>query len=266
MSRTIIPMPEITFNTKNSNIIVNDDNYNIDSNDNFLKDLEVNTFVSKDVIDKQNKEQKLRDKENDKNDIKMRRLQREEEKQIKLNNKKVVETKKDEDDELFEEQGSILYGRDKLQLIAKINQYKLLFPDIKALKALKLKKNPSIEELQIYLIECESLVETDTLEIFLTDSILSTLKMVEYASIRTKYNISGLSELLKKNPQFTQLSKQLYLKYKVFSKIPPEYQMLMLVSTSAWICLETNKKALNNNVSINNTIDPIFLTELNNPV
>ena len=33
----------------------------------------------------------------------------------------------------------------------------------------------------------------------------------------------------------------MYLKYNVFNKIPPEYQLTILVSTSAYICINKNK-------------------------
>ena len=47
------------------------------------------------------------------------------------------------------------------------------------------------------------------------------------------------------HPQFKNLLKQLYVKYSVFSKIPPEIQMVILVSTTAYICINKNKnKAL----------------------
>ncbi len=42
--------------------------------------------------------------------------------------------------------------------------------------------------------------------------------------------------MLSLNPQFHNLSKMLYVKYKVFSAIPPEFQMIMLISTTAYIC------------------------------
>lgn len=213
-----------------------------DTGDDFLGDLNNDKFISKSEIEKQNKQKLKEQKEQEKNEQKQSRQRKQFEKEQEKNNKKSAKTIKDEENELFTEQGSEIYGRDKLKIIAKIQQYKLLFPEIKALQKLKVKKNPSLDELHIYLTECEALVETDTLEQFLTDSILQTFKMVEYASVRTKYNISGLSEMLRLNPQFNSLSKQLYLKYKVFSQVPPEYQMLMLVSTSAWICLQKNKK------------------------
>ena len=51
----------------------------------------------------------------------------------------------------------------------------------------------------------------------------------------------GLSDMLKANKEFHNLCKQMYLKYNVFSKIPPEYQLCILMSTSAYICINKNK-------------------------
>ena len=53
-------------------------------------------------------------------------------------------------------------------------------------------------------------------------------------------NITGLSDLLKANKEFHSLCKQLYLKYGVFNKIPPEYQLTILISTSAYIIRNKN--------------------------
>jgi hypothetical protein len=33
----------------------------------------------------------------------------------------------------------------------------------------------------------------------------------------------------------------MYLKYNVFSKIPPETQLLMLIATTSYICINKNK-------------------------
>lgn len=249
-----------------TNPISNDDN----RDGMFLSFLENDKFVSNTVLNEEKelteKQKKELEKKLEKDEKKLKQVQRENE---RLENKKKREEtarlkkeekeKKKQEDELFSATGSEIYGKDKLQIIAKIEQYKLLFPEIKPLKQLKIKANASIEELYKYLAECEALVECDTLESFLTDSILQTLKMVENVSTRTRYNIKGLSEMLRKNPQFTKLSKQLYLKYKVFSAVPLEFQMLMLVSTSAWICLEKNKSQT---IDLNTPIDDNLLEEL----
>ena len=76
---------------------------------------------------------------------------------------------------------------------------------------------------------------------------MQCIKLVEGVSSYTKYDIQGLADLLKANKQFHQLSKQLFIKYKVFKAVPPEMQMLVLVSTTAYIvnCKNKRKGALN---------------------
>jgi hypothetical protein len=53
--------------------------------------------------------------------------------------------------------------------------------------------------------------------------------------------------MLKMNPQFNSLAKQLYLKYGNFMSVPPESQMLLLVFTTTYICINKNngKKQMN---------------------
>jgi Fe-S cluster assembly scaffold protein SufB len=226
----------------------------------FLKELNNDIFVSQSQIEKTEKERLKEAKELEKQQKLIDREQKQTDKKKKetekANKKATKDTQTKLDDALFSEKGSELYGRDRLELIAKVQQYKTLFPENKRLKDLKIKKNATIEELQSYVAECSAIVDTDTVESFVTDSILSTMKMAEYASIRTKYNIKGLSEMLRKNPQFNSLCKQLYIKYKVFSKVPPETQMLLLITTSAWICMEKNKQDEKVSTVLSKTVDP----------
>ena len=70
----------------------------------------------------------------------------------------------------------------------------------------------------------DSIVECDSVEQFLLDSILQCIKLVEGVSSYTKYDVQGLADLLKANKQFHQLSKELFIKYKVFNAVPPEMQ------------------------------------------
>ncbi len=214
----------------------------------FLSDLNSDKFVSNTVVLLNEKQQIKHNKEQD-------AIQRKKDKELDRQDKDQARAEKQaakRETDLFDEEGTHLYGRDRLQLIAKINQYKILFPTNDALKKLKIKKKASIEELQDYLAECEAYVECDSVDVFITDAILQTIKLSEYASCRTKFNLTGLTELLKQNVQFNSLCKQLYLKYKVFNAIPPEYQLGMIVATSAWICIEKNKS----NSVLNKIIDP----------
>ena len=144
-----------------------------------------------------------------------------------------------DNDGLFNESGSEIIGRDNRTLISKLNQYKNLFP--KELSKFKVKKGANTEELKKYLEEAESIVETVSVDSFMTDSLLQCVKLVEGASTMTRYDVSGLSAILKANPQFHNLCKQLYVKYNVFNKIPIEYQMVMLIATTSYICCNKNK-------------------------
>ena len=144
-----------------------------------------------------------------------------------------------ESGDLFDETGTEIIGRDRRVIINKMNQYKSLFP--KELAKFKVKKGASIEELQAYLQEMSTIVECSSYDNFLSDSILQTIRLVEGGTKATRYDISGCADMLKANPQFNNLLKQLYVKYNVFTKIPPEIQMVLLISTTSYICLNKNK-------------------------
>ena len=146
----------------------------------------------------------------------------------------------EDDNSLFDDKGTELLGKDKRILLSKIQQYKSLFPD--ELGKFKIKKNCSAEDLKLYLTEMESIVDTSSVEQFLTDSILQCIKMTEGLSSYTKYDITGCADLLKANKQFHTLTKQMYIKYKVFNNVPPEYSLAVLVATTAYICKNKNTK------------------------
>lgn len=174
--------------------------------------------------------------------------------EAKLKPKRIYVSKKAKEpkDELFDNVGSEILGKEKRILINKINQYKALFPE--ELKQFKIKKGATIEDLENAVSECDAIISTGNVENFMTDSILACVHMVEGTTQRTKYDISGLSEILRNNPQFHKLAKQLYIKYKVFADVPPETQMLLLVATSTWIALETNKKRSTVNNFLNQSV------------
>ena len=226
-----------------------DPNYDADDDDDdFLEDLSKDNFVSQSELEKQEKEREKQEKKDEKERKKIEKYERDsmkfrsqQEKMEEKQKKNLKKEIKEEDDKLFSEKGSEIYGRDRLQLIAKINQYKVLFPENKQLKNLKIKKNAKIEELHEYLSECEAIIDTDVVETFMTDTIIQAIEIVEMGSTRTKYNLKGLAKALKANPQFNLLCKQLYLKYKIFSKVPPEAQLTLLVISTAYIIIEKNK-------------------------
>lgn len=220
---------------------------------------EKNMKAQKEQEKEAEKERKKMEKEEEKQQKKLEKAQRDVEKAAekaqKNAEKEATKKVKTEDSALFSKKGSELYGRDKLELIAKFNQFKVLFPDNKKLQALKMKKNCTVDELQQYLAECDAIIETDCVESFVTDSILQCLKMMEMVSARTRYNIKGLADMLRANPQFNTLARQLYFKYKVFGSAPPEAQMLLLIATSTWVCSEKNKTGTVNQSILGRTIN-----------
>jgi hypothetical protein len=157
-----------------------------------------------------------------------------------------------DDDSLFDEDATPILGKDKRVLVAKLHQYKNLFPD--ELKKFKIKPNSSPEQMKACLSEMEAIVETSSVDQFMTDSILQCIKLVEAGTTRTRYNISGTADMLKQNPQFHNLIKQLYVKYNVFSKIPPEFQLVLLVGTTAVLCKTKNDKKIELNDFLNQPI------------
>ena len=110
----------------------------------------------------------------------------------------------------------------------------------------------------------ESIVDTSSVEQFLSDSIIQCIKLTEGVSSYTRYDITGCADMLKTNKQFHTLTKQMYIKYKVFDKVPPEWQLTILIATTAWMCKAKNAKKkeienflnqpLNNNNSPSNNI------------
>jgi hypothetical protein len=159
-----------------------------------------------------------------------------------------------ESSDLFDDNGSEIIGRDRRVIINKLNQYKNLFP--KELCSFKVKKNASTQELQMYLDEMATIVETSSYDNFLTDSILQAIKLVENGSKYTRHDITGCAEMLKANPQFNSLMKQLFVKYNVFHKIPCEFQLLLLVTTTAYICSNKNKNKANIENYLNTPMNP----------
>lgn len=188
-------------------------------------------------------------------EMEQRRIMREAEKEAKKQQKleKTDSTSSTEDaDGLFSSSGSEIIGREKRVLLNKCRQYKNLFPD--ALKGFKIKRNPSEEELKAYLDEMQVIVDTGTVDGFLIESVLQCIKLVEGVSSMTKYDLTGMTDILKANPSFHSLSKQLFIKYGCYSNVPPEYQMVILVATTAYICRCKNLKKGEMNAFLNEPV------------
>jgi len=212
--------------------------------DNFLSELNSSNYQrekeeeeNKEALLKQQKElEKERIKQEKEQEKYMKQLQKE---QIKIERSNKI--KIDSDNDLYSNEGTEIKGKEKLLLLHKIKQYKQLFNDNEDVKKFKIKPNANVTELKQCIDEMDVIVSTSSVDEFLTDSILQCIKLLEIPTSKTKnFNISGLSEMLRSNKQFHQLCKKLYLKYNCFEMVPPEYQMVLLVSTTAYICRNKN--------------------------
>lgn len=146
--------------------------------------------------------------------------------------------------DIFGSSPTPLLGADRRVLLTKISEYKALFADIPLVKAFKVKANASDEELQRALDELETIVNCGSIQSLTDEMILSAVRIVEGVSSRTQsLNITGTADLLKQNPEFYKLSKMLTIKYRVFSQLPPEYQMLLLVMSTAMVARQKNLRS-----------------------
>lgn len=143
--------------------------------------------------------------------------------------------------DLFGAQASPILGADKRELLMKLKEYRTLFSDIPEVKSFKVKENATPEQLQAALDELDIIVSSSTVQSMCDEMILSSIRMVEAVSTRTpRFDISGTADLLKQNPEFHRLCKQLTIKYRVFTRLPPEYQLLLMVSSTAMIARQAN--------------------------
>ena len=149
---------------------------------------------------------------------------------------------------LYGDYPTAILGREKREFLTKISQFKKLFPS--ELKNFKIKKNASVKELQQYLDEMESIISTNSVEGFITNCTLQSLKIIEGISARTEnLDITGTADALSQNPQFNKLCKILMIKHRVFGAIPPEWQLGFICATTALVMRTKNQQMKNNNIN-----------------
>jgi hypothetical protein len=134
-----------------------------------------------------------------------------------------------------------ILGRDKRELLTRVSEYKALFPE--ELGTFKVKANADEDELERALSEMETIVSVGSLQNFLDEAVLTAIGMVEAGSARyPNMDITGTSQALRANPEFFKLCKLCWVKYRVFSAVPPELQLLMVVMSTAMVCRQQNVK------------------------
>ena len=213
--------------------------------DNDLDNLQNDKYVSQIELQKKMKLE-LKEKEdferkNEKQKNKAIKNEKRLEHQQKINDKNKEKQDKIEEQNEIEEENQFL-GKNKRQLINSILKYKELFSE---LKNFKIKKDSNVEELQQYIQEMQCVIETSTIDSFLMDSIYVAMSSIEGITSKTKYNISGLSNILKSNKQFNSLCKQMMLKYNCYSNVSIEYQTLLIIISSVYITVQKNSNRQN---------------------
>lgn len=132
---------------------------------------------------------------------------------------------------------------DKRNALMKIQQYKALFPDIPQVKAFKVKPTATEAELEAALAELETIASCSTLQTMCDEMVLACVRVVENVTAKTNgtFDITGTAEMLKLNPDFHRLCRVLTIKYSVFANVPPETQLLMIIMSTAMVCVQKNR-------------------------
>ena len=204
---------------------------------NFLEEMHNDKYINKIELEKQ---QDIEDKKQNKLDIKQNKVDSKISKAQKLEEKqqKIQEKLQEKENKINNESTEII-GKSKRLLLTKINKYKKLFKS--ELSDYKINKNASEDELKNHIINIQDLLDSNEVDCYITDAIYQSIKLIEPFTSNTRYNINGLSLMLKLNPQFNTMCQKLLLKYNCFSNTPIEYQMIMLVSTSIYLTIQMNK-------------------------
>ena len=199
---------------------------------NELEQLDNDKYVSEIETQKQKKQKKKDVQEAEKEE---KRKMLFEIQQEKLKNIKEKKTEIKNTDEEYTE----LHGKTKLENLNLIKQYIMLFPE--QLSTFKYKKTGTNEHLIEVLNEIRAIVEIGTVDSFVMSSVYDTIAMIEPYSKPTKFNIVGLSSVLKLNPNFNNLCKQVMLKHNIGSSMSPEMQLLMITTTTIYMTIQKNQ-------------------------
>ena len=105
----------------------------------------------------------------------------------------------------------------------------------------KINKRCTESELEEHIKNIEGILDTIEIDTFINDSIFHSISLLENFTINTKYNIKGLSSMLKLNNQFMNLTNRLMLNYDFFKSTPSEYQMVMCITTSIYLTIQKDQ-------------------------
>ena len=204
-----------------------------------LNDLDNDKYISKNETLKNTK---LREKEIEKEQKNDKRKIIAEIQQQKLDDIKKHKLEKNDDENYTE-----LYGKSKLENLNTIKQYKLLFSE--QLADFKYKKSSTNEQLVEIINEIKAIVEISTVDSFILSSVYDCILMIEPYTKVTRFNLEGLTNVLKLNPMFSNLAKQVLLKYNMTSGASCELQLIIVLSTSIYMTIQKNNSSTRKNMN-----------------
>lgn len=146
----------------------------------------------------------------------------------------------DEFGDLFGDPTPIL-GKTRREQLTRLHEFKALFPN--ELKSFKIKPKATEDEIEDAIRECETIVSCGGIQNMLNEALLTAIQVVEGVSSKTSnFDISGTAAALRQNPEFYRLCKLCWIKYKVFSKAPPEMQLALVIGSTALMMRAQNVK------------------------
>ena len=180
----------------------------------------------------------------------------------KTDETKVVKIKKDiilktENIEIEDEDNLIILGKEKRELINQIYKYKELFKTELIEFEIKNIKKCKIDKLKDYITEIQTIIELGCCDDFITESIFTVLQNIEplCKNYSSKYDITGLTILLKSNKEFNKLMKQMMLKYNCYNQTSVEFQLILIIISSVYLVTNKNKNQDKINKYLDEKID-----------
>ena len=217
-----------------------------------MESLDNEHFISSVETKKQEKLKKQQEKEQEKTDKKMEREQKKMER---------VEKKLQTDQKKQEKKTSILDISDNIDFMnmnskddepldvkiqrsrafKKLLRYKESFRV--ELEHIKINQKDSLEKINDCIALCQETLESTWVENTVSECIFQLLENIEPLSRPTKFDISGLSKTLQKDPKVKSLILQIGLKYGSICQISAEWTLLMTVCLSTYMCIIGNAHA-----------------------
>jgi len=127
-------------------------------------------------------------------------------------------------------------------LVDKINKMIVLF-DTEFGQEKQATLSDNVTTLKTRLRGMELTVNSNCVNNFISDAIISTILMIEPVTVNSSYDLRGLSAMLKTNKDFIRQCKLMSVKYGGFSNTPIELQLSFTIAMTAYIVVSKNRNS-----------------------